>query len=201
MVEFIVRAHGTPTDPDRFLGEAGAKAHVEYLCQIIVAGLFIAKGHRSDVAVTLVMEHASDYSKAVTLNGDCLGSLAGLTEGAILKALADALAASSRLDKEQALALDNGIRVAATSFERLVKSRRDTQPIFLLDKKGADIREVSIDPDAVFLLTDHVPMPRNLHRSLIRQGAVPVSVGPVMLQASQCVSVVLNEVDRRCAGY
>jgi tRNA pseudouridine-54 N-methylase len=47
-----------------------------------------------------------------------------------------------------------------------------------------------------FLLTDHVPLPRNLRKSLLRRGVEPVSLGPVMLRASQCVVLVLNEYDR-----
>lgn len=197
MIEFIVRAHGAPTDPRRFLGRAGAEAHVEYLAQIIVASLFISKGHRRDVSLTIVMENARDFSRALTLRGDCLGSLNGLTEAAILAALADALTAGLSLGKEQETTLENGIRVSASSFERLVKSRSASHQRLLLDTKGEDIRRLPIDANAVFLLTDHVPMPRNLHKSLVRQGAVPVSLGPVMLQASQCVAIVLNEMDRR----
>lgn len=200
MAEFILRAHSAPTDPERFLSQVGAGAHVEYLAQIVIAALFVSKGHRPDVSLTMVMEDSKDFSRSLTLSGDSLGNLDGLTEGAILGALAQSLSAARGLGKEQETTLGNGIHVSATSFERLVKPRFAERGVFLLDRKGEDIRRLPVDADSVFLLTDHVPMPRNLGKSLVRQGATPVSLGPVMLQASQCVSVVLNELDRRTAG-
>ena len=196
-MDFIVRAHSAPTDAVRFLGQVGAGAHVEYLAQIVIAGLFVSKGHRADVALTLVLEHSPDFSRAITLSGASLGSLDGLTEAAILEALAASLHAARDLAKEQSISLDNGIRVASISFERLAKQYLAAGSVFLLDKKGSDLRQQPVSRDAAFLLTDHVPMPRNLQKSLIRQGAVPVSVGPVMLQAAQCIVVVQNEIDRR----
>ena len=197
MIEFILRAHSAPTDPDRFLEQVGRGSHVEYLAQVVIAALFISKGHRPDVSLSIVMENSRDYSRVISLPGDSLGSLEGLTEAAILGTLADSLQAARGLGKEAQATLANGIGVSATSFEHLVKARLGTGPVFLLDKKGEDIRAVSTGTNGVYLLTDHVPMPRNLHKSLLRQGAVPVSLGPVMLQASQCVAVVLNEMDRR----
>lgn len=200
MATFVVRAHGAPTDPATFLGSAGEAAHVEYLAQIIVEGLFVSKGHRDDVTLTLVLERSRDYSRAITLRGDCLGSLPGLDEANILETLADALHAGSTLAKEGGAALENGILIAATSFEHIARDQLAKGDVFLLDRKGVDVREVDLDADATFLLTDHVPMPKNLHKSLVRQGAQPLSVGPVMLRASQAIVVVQNEIDRRLRG-
>jgi tRNA (pseudouridine54-N1)-methyltransferase len=196
-MDFVVRAHSAPTDAARFLDEVGTGAHVEYLAQIVIASLFVSRGHRADVSLTLVLEHSRDFSRAITLSGASLGSLHGLTEAAILETLAAGLNAARDLGKEQSISLDNGIRVASISFERLAKRYLAAGSAFLLDKKGSDLREQPIPDDAVFFLTDHVPMPRNLHKSLVRQGAAPVSVGPVMLQAAQCIVVVQNEIDRR----
>ncbi|HKI73777.1 MAG TPA: hypothetical protein VJ998_04005 [Pseudomonadales bacterium] len=200
MPTFIVRAHSAPTDPAAFLGRAGADAHVEYLAQIVTEGLFVSKGHRSDMVLVLVLERSTDFSRAITLRGDCLGSLDGLTENDLLETLADALHAGRDLAKEASISLENGITVAAISFERVVKQQTGAREIFLLDKKGEDVRDAMFGEDPVFLLTDHVPMPRNLHKSLIRQGAKPISIGPLMLRASQAIVIVQNEIDRRIAG-
>ena len=54
--------------------------------------------------------------------------------------------------------------------------------------------------DAVFLLTDHIPMPRKTFKSMQRQGVSRIALGPVMLQASQCISIIQNELDRRYMG-
>ena len=66
----------------------------------------------------------------------------------------------------------------------------------MLDAKGVDIRDPLISDNAVFLLTDHTPMPKKTFNSLARQGVMKLSLGPVMLHASQCISVIHNELDR-----
>lgn len=196
MIEFLLRAHGAPTDPHRFLQSAGGDAHVEYLAQTVINTLFISKAHRPDTVLTIVCENSADYSRALTLSGDRMGDMGTITEVGILGLLAEALGQAQGLGKEMALISKEGIRVQAISFERLVKERLARGEVFLLDRKGQDIRTATLPPDPTFLLTDHVPLPRNLKKSLLRQGVKPLALGPVMLHASQCVVLVQNEHDR-----
>ena len=196
MAEYIIRARKAPTDASRFLGLPGSEAHVEYLAQIVVNSLFVSKGHRSDTRLTLVLEDAKDFSKAISLAGDTLGSLHQLTEAGILGQIAECLRLSSNLQKEESLILENGIKIQAISFEHIVKNRLESHAVYLLDKKAEDVRCVSLEDDAVFLLTDHIPMPRKTFKSLHRQGVKKISLGPLMLHASQCVVLIQNEYDR-----
>jgi tRNA (pseudouridine54-N1)-methyltransferase len=159
--------------------------------------LFISKGHRRDTKLTLVLEDSSDFSRAVCLQGDSMGSLFDQTESGMLRVIAESLEAASGLSKEASVRLTNGIEVQAISFEHLVKVRLESHPVYLLDKKGEDIRSAALADDAVFLLTDHIPMPRKTFKSLRRQGVCNLSLGPVMLHASQCVVVIQNEYDRQ----
>lgn len=179
-----------------FLSAVGTGAGVEYLAQIVVNALFVSKGHRPDAALTLVLEKSGDFSRAVTLRGDRLGSIPDLHENGILAVIADSLAAGEGLGKEAVATDERGIRVQAISFERLVKARLETSPCYLLDMSGADIRESRLAPDAVFVMTDHTPMPGKGSKSLVRQGVSPLSLGPVALHASQCITLIHNEMDR-----
>jgi tRNA (pseudouridine54-N1)-methyltransferase len=194
--EFIVRARKAPVDPDRFLTAVGTGAHVEYLAHMVVNALFISKGHRDDTLLTLVLEDSPDYSRAISLQGDSLGNMDGLNEAAILKVCSESLRAGLGLEKEASAIGENGVRVTAISFEHLVKSRAAEKQIYMLDRKGADIRESEVGEDAVFLLTDHIPMPKKTFNSLARQGVKKLSLGPVVLHASQCISIIHNEMDR-----
>lgn len=68
--------------------------------------------------------------------------------------------------------------------------------VFILDKKGKDIREAKIQDDCVFILGDHKGLPsKELKR--LKKIAIPVSIGNKMYFASQVVSIVNNELDRR----
>lgn len=203
MPEFILRAHAAPVRAGEFLSAVRTEAHVEYLAQVVVNTLFLSQAHRDDTALTLVLERSRDFSRAVRLAGDAIGTIGGLDETSILGAIAGALREAEQLGKEQSIVATSGIEVSTTSFERLVGARLTGSRVCLLDKDGVDIRESAIDQGSVIVLTDHVPLGRKLHRSLIGKGAQPVSLGPVMLHASQCVVLVQNEIDRRtacCAG-
>lgn len=196
MIEFIVRARRAPVTGSALLAAMGQGEGVEYLAQIVVNGLFVSKGHRQDAKVTLVLEKSADYSRAVTLSGGSLGSLAGLHERAILEAIASALDAAQGLAKDASVTDARGLIIRAVSFERLVKETAAERPVYVMSRKGQDIRGLPLPPDAVFVMTDHTPMPAKTFKSLARQGVTPVSLGPVMLHASQCITLIHNEIDR-----
>jgi tRNA (pseudouridine54-N1)-methyltransferase len=197
MPEFIVRAHAAPTDPERFLANVGGGAHVEYLAQILVGALFVSKGHRTDTTVTLVLERSTDFSRALSFDGSRIGDLGGLNEAALLDVIAECLWQGSSLGKEEVRPTDSGIEVAATSFEHLIKARIEQGPVYLLDRKGEDIRGMALPPGGSFVMSDHVPLSKKLKKSFVRQGVKPVSLGPVMLQSSQCAAIIQNEYDRQ----
>ncbi len=206
MREFIVRARHAPVDADRFRQAIGSDAHVEYLSQVVVNALLISKGHRPDTRLTLVLEDSDDFSRAVCLDGGSLGSLPGWHESAIVDVLCEALVAGRRLHKEERITVADGISIAAISFEHLVRSMSGVKTpeqgesaasrLFILDRKGEDIRASRLPDDPVFVMTDHIPMPRKTLAYLYRLGAHRLSLGPIMLQTSQCVTVLHNELDR-----
>lgn len=178
------------------MAAVGTGAHVEYLAHMVVNALFISKGHRDDTLLTLVLEDSPDFSRAISIRGDSLGNLQGMNEGAILKVCSESLKAGIGLAKEATVTSENGLQVTAISFEHLVKTKVIDRQVYMLDRKGEDIRETDLEEDAIFLLTDHIPMPKKTFNSMARQGVKKLSLGPVMLHASQCISVIHNEMDR-----
>ncbi len=90
-----------------------------------------------------------------------------------------------------------GCFVEKKSFLKVVEELADKEcEIFILDKKGADIREIKILDNCVFILGDHEGLPKKELKRL-KQIATPVSIGPKTYFASQTVAVVNNELDRR----
>jgi tRNA (pseudouridine54-N1)-methyltransferase len=164
---------------------------------MITNALMVSKGHRDDTTLHLVLEDSEDFSRCISLRGEQLGDLGGTTEGALLRVLATALRLGRGLAKEASVTTSTGVVVTAISFEHLVKARVVDRTVYLLDTKGEDIRQAEMPVDAVFLLTDHVPMPKKTFKSMQRQGVKKVSLGPLMLHGSQCITLIQNELDRR----
>jgi tRNA (pseudouridine54-N1)-methyltransferase len=69
-----------------------------------------------------------------------------------------------------------------------------------MDRKGAPLRGKTLAGNACFILTDHLPMPKNSLKGLERLGAAKLSLGPKMLFASQCILLIHNELDHATSG-
>jgi tRNA (pseudouridine54-N1)-methyltransferase len=89
-----------------------------------------------------------------------------------------------------------GCFVEKKSFEALVKELDEQgKNIYLLDKKGEDIRKIKIKGNEVFLLGDQDGFPNDKRHLLKRIEKITVS--PKMLFASQVLTIVHNELDRQ----
>lgn len=78
-------------------------------------------------------------------------------------------------------------------IEDLIKEGNE---IFILDKKGEDIRKAKISKNCVFIVGDHEGFPQKEIKRL-KNYCKSVSVGNLMYFASQTVAVVNNELDYR----
>jgi tRNA (pseudouridine54-N1)-methyltransferase len=90
-----------------------------------------------------------------------------------------------------------GCFVEKKSFLKLIEEmKKDGKEIYLLDKRGEDLRKMKINNDCVFILGDHEGLPKKESKRL-REMSNLVSIGNKMYFASQTVAVVNNELDYR----
>lgn len=197
MREFVLRARKGPTTPDFCLEAEPPRRHLEIIAHCVVNTLFYADHVRQATRLHLAMDGPAAPPKTVRLEGDHLGSLDGLDERSVWTVLQRALEAGRRLALGQEVEPEPGVFVAKRSFEQLVRERSEQGALYYLRPQGNDIRRVPFGVSPCFVFTDHLDMPRKADRFLERLGAIPVSVGPRMLYASQCVAVVQNELDRQ----
>lgn len=197
MRTFILKARKGPADPAKIANSVGEGAHLEIAAHVMMNAFFASNSFRRHVLLHLVFESSSDYSRIITFDSSQKLSLPGFHEEALLSVISGALEAGSGLGKEESTALDPGVSIAARSFESLIKEVSAGDSFFVLDRKGVDIRTVNLGENPCFFLTDHIPNPKNTDRYLQRLGGTKVSVSPRMLFASQCVTLIQNELDRR----
>lgn len=193
---FVLRARAAPTNGHDLLAAVGQAARTEILAHALMNALFVAQSHRPDVAVHLVLESSPDYSRTVSFISNDLHNVGGFHEQALLGKIAGALDASTGMGKDACRAVEPGISVRTVSYEKLVQELSATHPLFVLDRRGTPMRDKTFTGSPCFLLTDHLPMPKKTFHSLGRLGAEKISLGPVMLFASQCVVLIHNELDR-----
>ena len=194
---FVLRARAAPTDSGKLLASVGQEAHPEILAHTLMNAIFVAQSHRPDVVVYLVLESTQDFSRTIRFDADAMHDIGGFDERALLGKVAKTLDASRGMGKEQARPVESGVTVRTVAFERLVQELAADHQLFVMDRKGAPIREQTFGDNPCFLLTDHIPMPKKTFGSLERLGAKKIALGSKMLFASQCVVLIHHALDEQ----
>jgi tRNA (pseudouridine54-N1)-methyltransferase len=197
MRTFVLRARAAPTDSQKLLAAVGQDAHTEILAHTLMNAIFVAQSHRADVVVYLVLESTADFSRTIRFEANAMHEIGGFDERALLGKVAKALDVSRGMGKEETRPVESGVTVRTLAFERLVQELAADHQLFVMDRKGTSIREQVFEGNPCFLLTDHIPMPKNTFHTLERLGTKKLTLGPKMLFASQCVVLIHHELDQR----
>jgi tRNA (pseudouridine54-N1)-methyltransferase len=195
MRTFILRARKGSTRYDKIRAQVGANEHFEVVLHSIMNAFFVASSFRQDVEFYLVLDSAEDFPKTIYLNSAQGLSLEGFHESAILKLLEETLKNAHRLSLGDELEVAKGVKILGFGFEKLVAQLITHRPLFLLEPKGQSIRAFNLPENPVFILSDHLAMPKKNIQSLKRRGLQTISLGPRMLFASQCVVLLNHELD------
>jgi len=90
-----------------------------------------------------------------------------------------------------------GCFIEKKSFLKVVEELMEEEnAIFILDKKGEDLRKTQIPKDCVFIIGDQDGFPQKELRRL-KNYYKTISVGPLTYFASQTVVIINNELDIR----
>jgi tRNA (pseudouridine54-N1)-methyltransferase len=197
MRTFVLRARAAPTDSRKLLAGVGQEAHTEILAHTLMNAIFVAQSHRPEVVVYLVLESTQDFSRTIRFDANAMHEIGGFDERALLGKVAKALDVSRGMGKGQERPGESGVTVRTVAFERLVQELAEAHQLFVMDRKGAPIREQAFGDNPCFLLTDHIPMPKKTFGSLERLGAKKITLGSKMLFASQCVVLIHHALDER----
>ena len=143
---------------------------------IMMNAIFVAQSHRADVRVYLVLESTRDFSRTIRFEANSMHDMGGFHEQALLGKIAKALDVSRGMGKEESRPVESGVGVRTVSFERLVQELAADHQLFVMDRKGTPMREQVFADNPCFLLTDHIPMPKNTFHSLERLGAKKITL-------------------------
>jgi len=195
MREFLLRAlkaHTSSFNLDN-LEDAG-KMYI--VCNCISNALWLAKGLRQDTIIHVNLEGPKYPPKIISFYGNKLKGFA-FDERGIAKFIKHALEKGENLKLNERLEAYPGIIISKKSFEAFVKEKSSNYQIIYLHKKGVSIREFKFKEDILFVFGDYIGMPRKTEFLLERLNAEKVSLGKIEYHASQCITIVNNELDRR----
>ncbi len=89
-----------------------------------------------------------------------------------------------------------GVKIDKASFEALVKEKSKSSSVFVLEEGGRDIELTEIKDHPVFVLGDHIGLPKTVETFALRYGE-KVSLGKQPYLAATCITVLNYLMDRR----
>ncbi|MBN8548683.1 MAG: tRNA (pseudouridine(54)-N(1))-methyltransferase TrmY [Deltaproteobacteria bacterium] len=197
MRTFVIRARKASIRPDKVFAQVGSDEHFEIIAHTLANAFYYSNGMRENVQVYVVLDSSPDFPRTLKFSSNEGLSFPGFHERAILEVIVSALTRGAKVTKDSVLPIQPGIEICGFGFDTLMKGLQEKAPTYLLDSKGEDVRNVEFQENALFVLSDHLSMPKNSIKGLERRGLTKISLGKRVLFASQCVVLVHNEMDRQ----
>jgi tRNA (pseudouridine54-N1)-methyltransferase len=89
-----------------------------------------------------------------------------------------------------------GIISSKESFESLVKEKAKSKAIFVLEETGKRIDVTEIPLNSIFVLGDHIGLPRKVEKFVLRYGK-KISLGKKPYLASNCITILNYLLDKK----
>ena len=164
----------------------------------VIATFFLSHTLRTDTRLHLIFAGAPDPPKHLELKPETEGQT-GIDKIYLSKKDISGLIKRMlyKYKKDKKTEVFPGYWVEKKGFLKVIEElSEEGKELYILDKKGEDIREIEIGENPVFILGDHKGFPsKELKR--LKKICKPVSLGKRTYFASQSVTIVNNELDRR----
>lgn len=183
MREFVLYSRMGRTDSNwTNLHDAG-RLDIVYEC--IIASLFLSHAIRKDTAFHAILNGPPRPPVHLEINGVTLHDVRTdqKTWEKIFKKVLSG--------KEHP-----GIRLSKTSFETLIKAKAEKSQIYVLEEGGKDIFRCDIGENSVFVLGDHVGLPKKVETFALRFGE-KISLGKKPYLAATCITILNYTLDRK----
>ncbi len=155
-----------------------------------IQGIFLSHGVREDVKFHFIFYGMPDPPKHIEISVKEGLDVSKKDVGTLIKKI---LYKYKQGEKTEVFP---GCFVEKKSFLHVIEELSKENEIFLLDKRGEDLRKAKIPKNCVFVLGDQDGFPKKELKRL-KSISTPVSIGNKMYFASQTVAVVNNELDYR----
>lgn len=156
----------------------------------IIQGLFLSHNIRENVVFHLIFYGMPDPPKHIEIHGH---KELEITKKNVAKLIQKILYKFKEGEKTEVLP---GCFIERKSFLKVIEELSQNNRIFVLDKKGKDIRKANLTKNSVFVIGDHKGLPKKELKRL-KEIAEFISIGNKTYFASQTIAVVNNELDRR----
>jgi tRNA (pseudouridine54-N1)-methyltransferase len=93
-----------------------------------------------------------------------------------------------------------GISVDKSGFEALLKKETESRHVYVLEESGKNIAETEFADNALFVLGDHIGLPKKAETFALRYGE-KISLGKQPYLAASCITVINYLLDSKAKSY
>lgn len=203
--EFVYYSKSAVTSGN-FIKEDLMKAgRIDIACQIVIMSFFVSHHMRNNVKLHLIFDGPPDAPKHLEIFPGFSGKsssqfadinnkidiskkdIAGLFKKMLFK-----------YKKSKKIEISPGYYIEKKSFSKLIEELvEEGKEIYLLDRKGEDIRSAEIKENSVFILGDQEGINKKELKKIRKYNLKKISLGPYMYFTSQSMTILQNELDRR----
>lgn len=188
MREFIIFSEKGRTKGDfKDLMRAG---RLDILCHAVISAFFLSNAMRNDVHLHLILNGPPDPPKHIEFRSDPQMPISKKDVGELLRATL------WKYKKGRKVRAFPGVYIEKKSFEEVLREHGDRN-IYLLDPKGKLIDEVTVNENPVFVLGDHLGLPKRERKIAKKFAKEIISLGPLPYFSSHCIVIVHNFLDKR----
>ena len=183
MREFLLYSRLGKTDSNwSNLHDAG---RLDIVHECIVASLFLSHGLRRNVQFHAVLNGPPQPPIHLRISGEILTDVR--TDLDTWKIILKKLLGGKT---------HPGITSSRTGFETLLKTKAKTNQIYVLEEGGKKVEETEIDDNPLFVLGDHVGLPKKTEAFTLRYGE-KISLGKTPYLAASCITVLNYLLDHQ----
>jgi tRNA (pseudouridine54-N1)-methyltransferase len=191
MREFVYFSQSARTSGNFDTNDLMKAGRMDIAIHSFIQGVFLSHGFRKDAKFHFIFYGMPDPPKHIEIQIKDDLEVSKKDVGNLIRKIL------YKYKKDKKEEVFPGCFVEKKSFLKLIEElEKDGKEIYLLDKKGEDIRKAKISNNCVFILGDHEGLPKKEMKRL-KEIATAVSIGNKMYFASQTVAVVNNELDYR----
>ncbi|MCL2135863.1 MAG: tRNA (pseudouridine(54)-N(1))-methyltransferase TrmY [Candidatus Bathyarchaeota archaeon] len=181
--EFILFSRIGQTDAN--FGNLHDAGRLDIVHECIISSLFLSHGLRRDVIFHAILNGSPNPPVHIKIDGQTLYDVR-----------TDMETWQSIFKKVLSGKQHPGISKDKTSFEALLKSKTENHSIYVLEESGKNLKNVEFGDNPVFVLGDHVGMPKKAELFALRFGE-KISLGKTPYLATSCITVINYTLDQK----
>jgi tRNA (pseudouridine54-N1)-methyltransferase len=191
MRHFIYFSSKAPTTGNFNLKNLMKAGRIDIAIHSIISAIYLSNSYREDVKIHLIFYGMPSPPKHIEIQVTPKLELSKKDIGNLIKKIL------YKYKKDKKNEVFPKCFIEKKSFLKVIEELIEQEKeIFILDKKGKDIRDVKIKDNSVFIIGDQKGLPKKelkRFKKIIKK----ISIGPKMYFASQTITILNNELDRR----